>query len=151
MPPTEIVWVVLLLIIIAASGVAIRVAYLQGVCDGIVNEMKRGKTMDAEADKTLLSDIQAGQRMASHHFSLQLHCSRQGDTPLDLWDFEKMQPQPGWKYVGWCPAASTVIPTSNWGKDYPIAVMVENAREEQVWCHVPATPELVAAGFSWGR
>ena len=23
--------------------------------------------------------------------------------------------------------------------------------EEQVWCHVPATPELVAAGFSWGR
>ena len=99
---------------------------------------------------TLLSDILAGRRMASHHFSLQLHCSRQGDTPVDLWDFEKRRPQLGWKYVGWCPAASTVIPVSGWGTDYPIAVMVENTREEQVWCHVPATPDLVSAGFSWG-
>lgn len=97
--------------------------------------------------KTLLSDIQAGQRLPSNRFTLHLHCSRQGDTPLDLWDFEKMQPQPGWTYVGWCPAASTVIPTSGWGKDYPIAVLVENARGEEVWCHVPATPDLVLAGL----
>ncbi len=97
---------------------------------------------------TLLSDIENRRRLPSHKFSLHEHCTRQGDSPLDLWDFEKMRPQLGWTYVGWCPSASTVIPKSNWGADYPIAVLLESDAGETVWCHVPATPELISAGLS---
>ncbi len=86
---------------------------------------------------TLIDDIRAGRRMNSAKFTLNEHCFRQGDSPLDLWDFEQGRPLLGWTYVGWVPASSTCIANSNWGKDYPLAVMLENDKGERVWCHVP--------------
>lgn len=99
------------------------------------------------SEPSLYDDIENRHRMNSAHFTLEEHCSRQGDSPLDLWDFQNGRPQIGWKYVGWVPSASTCIPTSNWGKDYPIAVMLENKSGERVWLHVAATPKAVSLGM----
>lgn len=103
------------------------------------------------SERTLLSDIEAGQRLDARLFTEFEHCSRQGDSPLELWDFEQLQPQPGWIYLGWCPAAATCIPRSNWGEDYPLAVLLENQAGERVWLHTPATSALVAAAFRYYR
>ena len=101
--------------------------------------------------RTLQSDIEEGRRMNATRFTSSLHCSRQGESPLELWDFEQSQPQPGWRYIGWCPSAATVLPASNWGRDYPIAVLLENDMGGEVWCHTPATPELISLAFAaWG-
>jgi hypothetical protein len=101
------------------------------------------------SESTLLSDIEAGRRLDARLFTLFEHCGRQGDRPLDLWDFEQLRPKAGWIYLGWCPAAATPVPRSNWGEDYPIAVLLENAKGERVWLHTPATPTLVAAAFRY--
>lgn len=98
-------------------------------------------------ERSLLQDIKEGRRMSSVYFALNEHCVRQGDSPLDLWDFEQMEPKNGWRYVGWAPSASTPVPNSNWGKNYPIAVLLENYNGERSWCHVPATPILISAAF----
>jgi hypothetical protein len=101
--------------------------------------------------KTLASDIEEGRRLSGALFPASRHCSRQGDSPLDLWDFENSKPCYGWHYVGWCPSGATAIPKSNWGKDYPIAVLLENETGGEVWVHTPATPELISLAFSaWG-
>jgi hypothetical protein len=97
--------------------------------------------------RRLIDDVAGNIRLASWNFPLVEHCSRQGDSPLDLWDFDAMVPVAGWVYLGWCPSASTCVPKSNWGKDYPIAVLLENSRGERSWCHVPATGALISAGM----
>lgn len=97
--------------------------------------------------RSLIEDVRDGVRLPSYRFSLCEHCSRQGDSPVDLWDFEGLVPINGWKYVGWCPSASTCIPRSSWGVDCPIAVLLENGVGEFVWCHVSATPALIGAAF----
>lgn len=101
----------------------------------------------SESVRCLLEDVQKGVRLASHLFTLSEHCSRQGESPIDLWDFQTMQPINGWRYVGWCPAASTVLPESSWGSGYELAVLVENAVGVRIWFHAKATPDLVMAAF----
>ncbi len=96
-----------------------------------------------EANKSLETDIRDGVRLSSNKFTLHEHCSRQGDSPLDIWDFENMKPVCGWSYVGWCPSASTVLPNSSWGVDYPIAVLLENESGERSWCHIKTTGQLI--------
>lgn len=96
-------------------------------------------------ERTLLLDMQERRRMNSAEFTLYEHCFQQGLNPTEIWQFEEQRPCFGWNYIGWCPASSTVIPKSNWGQDYPLAVLLENDRGERAWCHVPATAELKAA------
>lgn len=103
------------------------------------------------SDSPLLADISAGKRLDAREFTEFEHCSRQGDNPTMIWDFENLQPLAGWVYVGWCPAAATCMPRSNWGRDYPLAVLLENMAGERVWFHSPATPDLVAAAFRYYR
>lgn len=96
---------------------------------------------------SLLEDIKNGTRLPSYKFSFREHCSMQGETPLDLWDFERGVPINGWKYVGWCPSESTAIQKSNWGDGYPIAVLLEDEHGVTTWCHVRATDEMTMEAF----
>lgn len=103
------------------------------------------------SESPLLADISAGKRLDAREFTEFEHCSRQGDNPTMIWDFENLQPLAGWVYVGWCPAAATCFPRSHWGRDYPVAVLLANEAGERVWFHSPATPDMVAAAFQYYR
>ena len=103
-------------------------------------------THEKIAPMGLIDDIEKGQRMSGSSFVLRLHCTSQGDSPADLWDFTEQAPLPGWEYVGWCPSGATEKPDSGWpGMDHHVAVMLQNAKEEEVWLHVPVTRKMLDA------
>lgn len=85
--------------------------------------------------------------MDSYEFTEYEHCTRQGDLPNDLWDFDKCVPLFAWTYVGWCPSASTCRPVSGWGEKYSIAVMLENSKGERAWLHVKPNQEIINVAY----
>lgn len=68
----------------------------------------------SEYTSPVARDIRRGLRLPGNRFGLYTHCTRQGDKPHEIWDFEKGVPREGWSYVGWCPSGATPIPNSNW-------------------------------------
>ena len=99
---------------------------------------------------SLKQDIIDGKRLNSNLFTINEHVTRQGYSPLDLWDFKTLTPINGWKYIGWVPSASTCIPKSNWGVDCDICVLLEKC-DVYVWLHVPSNDELIHLAFTyWG-
>lgn len=107
------------------------------------------KALNMKLYKSLVAqDIINNVRLPSYKFNFETHCSRAGFSPLELWDFDTNTPIDDWKYLGWCPSSSTTIPKSNWGEDYPIAVLLEHEIMGYVtWCHVKAKDEEISAGF----
>jgi hypothetical protein len=101
-------------------------------------------------ESPLLREL-AKSRLDGKRFDSWNHCSRQQTRPVDIWDFEEGIPLLGWIYLGWCPTAATVRPESSWASHAPgfIAVLLapRETPEEEVWIHVPVSPEMISAGY----